>query len=134
MPPHKPKVVTTRVTLPVLPMGGSATPLTVLAGVPNDNQLTLPYGGKYVYSFTSSAPVEVTLWGPFPNGVVDPTAKLGKGKMKLDGVSVTVGNTEAVGTYLLEVTSPVLATVELTVRPWNVWDNILQYIWKFTNK
>lgn len=131
---QKSKPVSPRVTLPVLPMGGGATSLTVLAGVPNDNQLTLPYGGKYVYSFTSSAPVEVTLWGPFPNGIVDPTAKLGLGKLKESGVSVTVGNTEVVGTYLLEVTSPVLATVELTVRPWAFLDNILQYIWKFTNK
>jgi hypothetical protein len=137
MPPHKPKVVSVpvpspRVTLPVLPLG-SNTAITVLAGVTNDNTANFTIAEKYAWIFQSSTEVEISLYGPFPGGVVDPTLKAGLGKLDLKGTNVAVGNSavKTPGMYLVELKSPTLATVELTVRPWTVFDTIFnQWYWK----
>src|ERR1700728_2596012 len=111
--------------LPVLNVG-SANTLTVTGGTPDDNQITLP-GGKMVVQLTASSKVTVGFWGPYPAGtVVDPTTRPKPRLLAVCGTNVTVGNDAIAdgGNYLVEITAPSTSTVELTVRPWNILDNI----------
>lgn len=113
----------------------SEVPITVTGGVANNNQLSLP-GGKVVVELVASTDVVVGFWGPFPAGaVVDPTTKPMPGKLAVKGSSVTVGSDalNGAGNYLVVITSPTTSTVQLKVRSWSPWDNILQFIWKFTS-
>src|ERR1700748_954006 len=91
--PHKPHAVSAPkvAVLPVLPVGVE-TPITVAAGVASDYAVNFTIAEKYAWIFTSSTEVQVAVYGPFPGGVVDPTKKVGLGKLDLKGTNVAVGN------------------------------------------
>jgi len=117
--------------LPVLPVG-SLVPITVTGGVTSDNQITFPVAQKYAWQVNATSPVGLTLWGPFPGGVVNPLTKTGLGKLAISGTKLNFGNTLASpGSYLLEITSPTTTTVELTISQWTVWDTlVMQWVWR----
>ena len=115
--------------LPVLNVG-STNEISVTGGL-SDSQIALP-GGKIVFKVNSSAPVVIGIYGPFPGGTVDPSAKAGLGKLKICCVNnVQLGNNAVAtaGNYLVEITQAPTATVELTVTPWSFIDNLLQLFW-----
>lgn len=106
------------------------TPITAPAAVPDDFQLVLGRGGKYVVEVHGAGIVDVGVYGPF--GVSEPLEPGRNGRLRVCGAEVRGCRVLGPGEYLVRATRMTSDAASLLVRHWRLTDYFTIFSYRST--